>query len=118
MMGKQQQRKGANGERELALILQGKGFQAQRGGSMTYGTVPDISGLPGIHIEVKRREALDLPGAIRQSKTDAARFRDGIPAVFHRSNRGPWIVSMGLEEWLVLYSKADSSGQNKTKGGK
>lgn len=106
-MGKQQQRKGADGERELTLLLQGKGFRARRGGSLTYGTVPDVMGLPGIHIEVKRREQLNLPGAIRQAKTDAARFRDGIPAVFHRSNRGPWIVSMGLEEWLVLYCKAE-----------
>ena len=106
-MGKQQQRKGADGERELTLLLQGKGFSARRGGSLTYGTVPDVMGLPGIHIEVKRREQLNLPGAIKQAKTDAARFRDGIPAVFHRSNRGPWIVSMGLEEWLVLYCKAE-----------
>lgn len=106
-MGRQQQRKGANAERELTLLLQGKGFDTKRGGSLTYGTVPDVVGLPDIHIEVKRREALDLPGALRQAKTDAARFRDGIPAVFHRSNRGPWIVSMGLEEWLALYCKAE-----------
>jgi len=116
-MGRQQQRKGAEAERELTLLLQGKGFDTKRGGSLTYGTIPDIVGLPGIHIEVKRRESLDLPGALRQAKTDAARFMDGIPTVFHRSNRGPWIVSMGLEEWLVLYSKAVSSGQNGTKGG-
>ena len=116
-MGRQQQRKGADAERELSLILQGKGFDAKRGGSLTYGTIPDIVGLTGIHIEVKRREMLDLPGALRQAKKDANRFRDGIPTVFHRSNRGPWIVSMGLEEWLVLYSEAVSNGQNRTKGG-
>ena len=104
-MGKQQQRKGADGERELSLLLQGKGFQTQRGGSLTYGTVPDIVGLPGIHIEVKRREQLNLPGALKQAKIDAIRFKDGLPAVFHRSNRGPWIVSMGLEEWIALYKK-------------
>lgn len=116
-MGKQQQRKGAKGERELALLLQGKGFDAKRGGSQTYGTIPDIVGLPDVHIEVKRREMLDLPGALRQARADAARFRDGIPAVFHRSNRGPWIVSMGLEEWLVLYEKAGFCGKNREKGG-
>lgn len=116
-MGKQQQRKGADGERELTLILQGMGFDTKRGGSLTYGTIPDIVGLPGIHIEVKRREVLDLPGALRQARKDANSFRDGIPAVFHRSNRGPWIVSMGLEEWLVLYSKGNSNGQNRAKGG-
>ena len=104
-MGKQQQRKGADGERELASILQGEGFQVQRGGSLTYGTIPDLVGLPGVHIEVKRREKLDLLGAIRQAEADAARFHDGRPAVFHRKNRSPWLVTMTLEEWLALYKK-------------
>ena len=106
-MGRQQQRKGADAEKELVLILQGKGFDVKRGGSLTYGQVPDIYGLSHVHVEVKRREALDLPGALRQAKADSERFRDGLPAVFHRSNRGPWIVSMGLEEWLRLYCKAE-----------
>jgi Holliday junction resolvase len=116
-MGKQQQRKGADGERELALILQGKGYNVKRGGSLTYGTIPDLVGLPGVHIEVKRREKLDLLGAIRQAETDAARFHDGKPAVFHRKNRSPWLVTMTLEEWLALYEKADFHGKNRGKGG-
>ena len=77
----------------------------QRGGSLTYGTIPDLVGLPGVHIEVKRREKLDLLGAIRQAEADAARFHDGRPAVFHRKNRSPWLVTMTLEEWLALYKK-------------
>lgn len=106
-MGKQQQRKGARAEFELARILKGMGYPVERGGSLQYGQVPDLYGLRGVHIEVKRREALDLPGALRQAKADSERFRDGLPAVFHRSNRGPWIVSMGLEEWISLYQKAE-----------
>lgn len=116
-MGKQQQRKGADGERELALILQGKGYQVKRGGSLTYGTIPDLVGLDGIHIEVKRREKLDLLGAIRQAETDAARFQDGKPAVFHRKNRSPWLVTMTLEQWLALYEKAVFCGNKREKGG-
>lgn len=111
-MGKQQQRKGADAERELTRLLQGMGYPAERGGSLTWGEVPDVTGLQGIHIEVKRREQLNLPGAIRQARFDATRFRDGIPAVFHRSNRGPWIVSMGLEEWLALYQKTKEQKNN------
>lgn len=105
IMGKMQQRKGANGERELQEILRGRGFDVTRGGSQTYGTIPDLVGLPGIHIEVKRQERLDLLDAVRQAETDAARFNDGRPAVFHRRNRSPWLVTMTLDEWLVLYDE-------------
>ena len=104
-MGKKSQRKGANGERELTLILQGYGYDTERGGSMTYGEIPDIVGLPGIHIECKRAERLDLLGAIRQAQRDAERFRDGLPAVFHRRNRSPWLVTMTLEDWITLFSR-------------
>lgn len=103
-MGKKQQRKGANGERELALILQGYGYPAERGGSQTYGTIPDVVGLPGIHIECKRVERLDLLSAMRQAQQDAARFHDGRPAVFHRKNRSEWLVTMTLEDWICLFS--------------
>lgn len=104
-MGKKSQRKGANGERELTLILQGYGYDTERGGSQTYGEIPDIVGLPGIHIECKRAERLDLLGAIRQAQRDAERFRDGLPAVFHRRNRSPWLVTMTLEDWITLFSR-------------
>lgn len=105
-MGKKQQRKGADGERELAAILAGFGYEVQRGGSMTYGSVPDIVGLPGVHIECKRQERLDLMGAIRQAETDAERFRDGMPTVFHRRNRSKWLVTMPLYAWMQLYNTA------------
>ena len=104
-MGKRQQRKGADGERELVEVLRKSGYQVERGGSQTYGTVPDVIGLPGIHIECKRQERLDLMGAIRQAEADAARFKDGRPAVFHRRNRSPWLVTMPLSEWLAIYKQ-------------
>lgn len=56
MGGKKSQRKGAAGERELAAILQEYGYDCTRGGLLSFGEVPDLSGLPGIHIEVKRVE--------------------------------------------------------------
>lgn len=105
-MGKMQQRKGAEGEKELTAILNEYGYHCQRGGSLTYGAVPDIVGLPGIHIECKRVERLDLPGAVEQATRDAARFRDGKPAVFHRKNRGKWLVTMTLSQWMALYKES------------
>ena len=100
-----QQRKGAEGERELAQILTECGYDVQRGGSQTYGTVPDLTGLTGIHIEVKRCEQLNLHAAIRQAEDDVKRFRDGLPCVFHRKNRTQWLVSMPLDAWLKLYER-------------
>ena len=117
-MGKKQQRKGADGERELVAILAGYGYQTERGGSLTYGTVPDVTGLPGIHIEVKRQEALNLLGAIHQADADAERFQDGLPAVFHRRNRSPWLVSMTLENWMQIYKAAEKRQEAAENGGK
>ena len=103
MSSKASQRKGANGERELRDLLRELGYNIARGGSQTYGTVPDLTGLPGIHIEVKRVERLNIHSAMEQAKRDAERFGDGLPAVFHRKNREEWLVSMPLTEWIKLY---------------
>ena len=104
-MGKQSQRKGATGELELVEILNGYGYETERGGSLTYGTVPDVTGLPGIHIECKRSERLNILEAINQAARDSLRFRDGLPAVFHRRNRQPWLVTMRLVDWMTLYRR-------------
>lgn len=104
-MGKKSQRKGARGEIELAQILTECGYDVQRGGSQTYGTVPDLTGMKGIHVECKRCEQLNLHAAIKQAEDDAARFRDGLPAVFHRKNYTQWIVIMPLAAWLKLYER-------------
>ena len=104
-MGRASQRKGADGERELVSILQREGYQVERGGSETYGTVPDIVGLPGVHIEVKRVEQLNIPEAMNQAARDSKRFQDGMPAVFHRRNRRRWMVTMALADWLRMYRR-------------
>ncbi len=102
-MGRSSQRKGADGERELAEILKEYGHDIQRGGSLSYGEVPDLTGLPGIHIEVKRVERLNIQEAMNQSIRDAERFKDGMPAVFHRRNRQPWLVTVRLTDFMKLY---------------
>ena len=103
MGAKSSQRKGAEGERELASLLRTHGYAIHRGGSLSFGEVPDLTGLPGIHIEVKRVERLDLNGAMAQAISDSARFNDGAPAVFHRRNRQPWLVTMRFDDWIKLY---------------
>ena len=70
---------------------------------MTFGSIADVVGLPGVHIEVKRVERLNLSEAMRQAVRDSQRFGDGLPAVFHRRNREQWQVTMLLDDWLSIY---------------
>lgn len=102
-MGVTSQRKGRKAEIELVHILQGQGIPAEPGQAVSYGATPDIVGVAGIHVEVKRRENVNLSAALEQAQQDAARFGDGLPAVFHRKNREKWRVTMSLESWLALY---------------
>ena len=110
-MGRSSQRKGADGERELADLLRAYGYNVQRGGSLTYGSVPDLIGLPGIHVECKRVERLDLSAAIAQAARDAERFHDGVPVVIHRQNRRPWLVTMMLPDFLQMIGGDNDNGQ-------
>ena len=100
-MSKSQQRKGRSGKLELVRILQQYNIPAEPG----QGSTPDVVGVPGIHPEVKRVERLNVLEAMDQAVWDASRFGDGIPTLFHRRNRSPWLVTMQLEDWLKLYRK-------------
>lgn len=104
-MGVYSQRKGAVGERELAAKLREYGYAINRGGSLSFGEVPDLVGLPGVHIEVKRVERLNVPEAMQQAIRDAESFKDGVPALFHRRNRQPWLVTLRLEDFMQLYQQ-------------
>ena len=73
------------------------------GRSKSYGEEPDLSGLPGVHIECKRVERLNISQAMAQAVRDAEKFKDGAPAVFHRRNREGWLVTMQLEDWLDIF---------------
>ncbi len=102
-MGKSSQAKGRRAELELVKIFQSHGIPAEPGQAVSYGTVPDITGVAGIHVEVKRRENVNLSAALEQAQQDAERFHDGLPTVFHRKNREGWRVTMPLSAWLELY---------------
>ena len=94
--------KGKRGELEVAHLLQKYGYDARRGQQYSGSNGdPDVVGLPGIHIEVKRVEKLNLENAVEQSMRDA---KDGEkPAVLHRKNRRKWLVTMPFDEWIELY---------------
>lgn len=102
-MGAKSQRKGRAAELELSRILQGHGYPVEPGRAQSYGEVPDLTGLDGIHIECKRCQQLRIPDWMKQSADDAKKFGDGLPAVFFRRNREPWMVCMALSDWMKLY---------------
>jgi Holliday junction resolvase len=94
--------KGKVGEREIAAFLREHGVDGARRGQQFAGgpDSPDVVGLPGVHIESKRTEALRLWEAVDQAKREA---RSGsIPTVWHRSSRRPWIVILSATDFLLL----------------
>lgn len=94
--------KGKRGERELSSKLKEYGFDTRRGQQYCGSNGDaDVIGLPGIHIECKRVERLNIYDAISQAKSDAK--NDEIPIVFHRKDRCNWLVSMELEEFMKIY---------------
>lgn len=101
-------KKGIRGELELSHVLKDYGYETRR--SQQYCGAAgdaDITGLPGIHIECKRVEKLNIYAAIGQAVHDAAApllFEDArLPAVFHRKDRCEWLVTMRLNDWMQLY---------------
>lgn len=96
--------KGARGERELAGILRAYGYDTRRGQQYSGANGDaDVVGLPGIHIECKRVEKLNLYDAMSQSRHDAR--KEEIPVVMHRKDHCEWLVTMSLTDWMQLYSK-------------
>lgn len=98
--------KGCKGERELSKILRDYGYTARRGQQYSGANGDaDVVGIPGVHIECKRVEKLNIHDAMQQAMRDA---RDGeIPVVMHRKNRTEWLVTMRLEDWLKERSDPD-----------
>ena len=97
--------KGARGERELAKRLREYGYETRRGQQYSGANGDaDVVGLPGIHIECKRVEHLNLYDAISQSRRDAR--ENETPVVMHRKNDCEWLVTMRLEDWMMMYEGA------------
>lgn len=106
-MGKSSRDKGKRGEAECARILREYGFNARRGQQYSGANGDaDVVGLPGIHLEVKRREKFEGYDWLDQAARDA---RPGeIPAVWWRKNDHRWVVMMDFEDFIQLYSEAYS----------
>lgn len=93
--------KGKRAERELAHKLSGYGFDCRRGQQFSGIEGEDVVGLPMVHIECKNVQKLDLRGAYAQSERDAK--ENQIPVVMHKKDRKPWLVTIGLDDFMLIY---------------
>lgn len=98
--------KGARFERKLASIFRDYGYDARRTAQYcgNTGDASDVVGLPGLHIEAKHQERMQLYDWMAQAKRDAEAGEQGnLPAVFHKKNNAEILVTMRLEDWFNLY---------------
>jgi len=94
--------KGKTRELELSRLLRDAGYPCRRGQQYSGASGDaDIIGLPGIHIECKRCERIQLRDWLDQAIRD--RRPQEKAAVFHRANRTSWTVTMRLEDWIEIY---------------
>lgn len=102
-MAKRERDKGARGERELSSWFRDRGYHARRGqqyeGSSDSPDVVVIE-LPWLHIECKRVEKLNLGKAMAKATSEAAPSQT--PAVFHRRNGQPWLVTLPANDFLEI----------------
>lgn len=103
-------RKGKNGELELARKLKEYGYDVRR--SVQYNGKADdgeadLVGLPGVHVECKRTERLNLYEALDQAKRDS-KETGRIPAVFHRKNNCEWVAILSLDDFMRIFAEYDA----------
>lgn len=93
--------KGKRGELELAAVCR-KLWPSLAGllrrGQQHSGSPdsPDVVGLPGFHVEVKRVQALNVDAAMEQAERDSG--GKSVPIVAHRRNRKRWKVTLYLDD--------------------
>jgi len=94
--------KGASYERHVAGLFKAEGYDARRGQQYCGANGDaDVVGMPGLHLECKAVERLNLYDAMAQAKSDA---REGeLPVVIHKRNYHNDLVTMEFVDWIKLY---------------
>ena len=113
--------KGARFERLLASKFREYGYdQARRTAQYcgNTGDASDVVGLPGIHVEAKHQERMQLYEWMAQAKRDAENGGKGnLPAVFHKKNNAEILVTMKLDDWMNLYREWQAGFECERNGG-
>src|SRR5258708_19604961 len=98
--------KGKVGELEFVHYLKERGYEARRGQQFQGGNdSPDVIGLPGHHVEVKRTEALRLHDALAQANRDAA--AGTVPLVAYRRNRAGWVAILDMDHYIDMVKRIE-----------
>lgn len=63
----------------------------------------DVVGLPGVHIECKAVERINIHAAYKQAVIEAQKRADGVPVVFHHKSREGWLVTLSLADFMKFY---------------
>lgn len=102
--GKAAKDKGSRGERLLSAFLNSFGLHTHRG--YVHCGQSDLVDLLGVHVECKFVERLNVRQAMEQAIREADKRKDGMPAVFWKVSRKPWLTIMLTEDWVKLYKMA------------
>lgn len=109
--------KGVNGELEFRDVLRSYGFEAIRGQQHAGDAdAPDVKhNIPGVHFEVKRKEAGNLYSWLEQATTDAATVWRAdvsggnpatagrkIPVVAHKRNYKQWVAILDMKDFIDI----------------
>lgn len=106
-------KKGARGEREIAEILRGYGYEARRSAQYcgNTGDAADVVGVAGLHIEVKYREQVRDEMYIEQAEHDAR--KGDLPLVFYRRSREQWKALLRLDTFMLIWGElSDTQKRN------
>ena len=106
-IGKSSRERGKAFELELVHFFNDRGYTTRRGQQYSgHNGDADVVGLPGIHIEAKFREKLNIREAIAQAvrdvKRDATGQMEALPTVFWKKARQGTVVIMRLGDWAEL----------------
>lgn len=110
--GKASKDKGARGERMLSAFLNGFGLHTHRG--YVHCGQSDLVDLLGIHVECKFVEKLNVRAAMEQAIKETGKRKDGMPTVFWKASRKPWLTIMLTEDWVKLYLMARGKNEGHT----
>lgn len=96
--------KGKRFELQLAKMFREYGFTDARRTAQycgNTGDAADVIGLPGIHVEAKHCEKMRLYEWMQQARRDSK--NGDIPAVFHKQNHKPVLVTLEFDDFMQLY---------------
>ena len=114
-IGKASKAKGVRFELEIAHFLQNHGYPdahrtAQHCGKT--GDAGDVEGVPGLHVECKHVEKLNLYNAYHQAVRDNSAKGNGyIPVVIHKKNRETTLVSLSMDDFIEIFSIYSKKGE-------